>query len=100
MSESELFTLVTNKKKNKIELVFGYSGINRNRVVLDVTSVDGKNTLTNPISFNAARFKEILVNNTVKDTVLKISEQGMAFISFDEDGFQSEYYMISIPVED
>ena len=101
LPESDLFTLNMSKKKQKLELVIGYNKNNSNRISLDVPAAPGKDTVKSPISFSAKNLKEILaVNPEGKDPVLKVSEAGLAFVEFDQDGFQSQYYMIKIEVED
>ena len=102
LPEAELFTLVMNKKKNKLELVLGYGKNNYNRVGFEVTSATaGKDTVKAPISFSAKTLKAILeANSEVKDSVLKVCEQGLAFVEFDKDGFQSQYYMVRVELED
>jgi hypothetical protein len=102
LPEAELFTLVMNKKKSKLELVLGYGKNNYNRVSFEVPSTTaGKDTVKAPISFSAKTLKAILeANSEVKDAVLKVCEQGLAFVEFDQDGFQSQYYMVRVELED
>lgn len=101
LQESDLFTLLMNKKKQKLEMVLGYNRNLSHRIALEVPTVDGKNTVKSPLSFSAKNLKEILAANPeAKDPVLKVSEQGLAFIEFDTPEFQSQYYMIKIDVED
>lgn len=101
-NDVNLFTLIMSKKKKKLEMVIGYSSnINTDRFILGVDCVEGKDTISSPASFSASILKEILVaNSEVKDPVLKVSEQGLAYIEFVSDEFVSKYYMIKIPVED
>jgi hypothetical protein len=41
--------------------------------------------------------KEILVaNKEAKDATLKISSDGLAHISFEVDGYKSDYYLVQI----
>ena len=83
-------------------MVLGYSSnINNNRIVLQVTPEVGKESVKEPISFSANALKEILsANSECVDPILKISEQGLAFIEFQKDGFNAQYYMIKIDLED
>jgi hypothetical protein len=95
------FTLIMSKKKQKMEMVLGYKQNMSDRVVLEVAAVAGKDIVKAPISFDAKLLKEILsANNEVKNPVLSVSEDGLASITFDQDGFKSQYYMIKIDVED
>jgi hypothetical protein len=100
--EGDLFTLVMNKKKQKLEMVLGYHERNlTNRISLNIPVVAGKDTLKSAISFSSKNLKEVLIaNSECKDPVLKVSEAGLAFIEFDTPEFQSQYYMIKIDVED
>ena len=97
-----LFTLIMNPKKNRLGMVLGYSS-NMNTIVsaLDLDCVENKNTIKSSISFSADILKEILsANLEVKDALLKVSEQGLAYLEFVNDDFKAKYYMIKIPVED
>lgn len=102
LPEVELFTLIMSKKKKKLEMVLGYSeNVNNNRIALEVEAEEDKDTVKAPISFSAKILKEILsANDEVKDPVLKVSEDGLAFVEFDQDGFNSQYYLMKIDVED
>lgn len=101
LKESELFTLLMNKKKQRLEMVLGYNRNLTNRISLQINPVTGKDTVKNPISFSANNLKEVLAaNSEFKDPVLKVSEAGLAFVEFDTPEFQSQYYMIKIDVED
>jgi len=101
-SDVNLFTLIMSKKKQKLEMVLGYSSNNNtDRVALSVYPVEGKNTINTPINFSADALKEILnANSEAKDPILKVSEQGLAFIGFSDENFDSQYYLVKIPVED
>lgn len=101
MSESDLFTLAMNKKKKTLEMVIGYSKNNTNKIAISVPATIGKDSVKEPISFSAKNLKEILsVNSEAVDPILKVSEAGMAYIEFNKNGFQSQYYMIKIEIED
>lgn len=101
LSDGELFTLLMNKKKQKLDMVFGYNRNLSDRIALEVPTVAGKDTIKSPISFNAKHLKEILTANPeTKDPVLKVSEGGLSFVEFDTPEFHSQYYMIKIEVED
>lgn len=99
--DAALFTLIMSKKKQKLEMVLGYKQNLSDRIALEVSATTGKDTVKNPISFNAKHLKEVLsANSEVKNPVLNIAEAGLASISFANDGFNSQYYMIKIDVED
>lgn len=95
------FTLIMSKRKQKLEMVLGYKQNLSDRVALEVATNTGKDIVKNPISFDAKLLKEILsANSEVKNPTLNVSEDGLASVSFDQDGFKSQYYMIKIDVED
>ena len=95
------FTLIMSKKKQKLEMVLGYKQNMSDRIALEVAATAGKDVVKTPISFDAKLLKEILsANNEVKNPTLNVSEDGLASVSFDQDGFKSQYYMIKIDVED
>jgi len=96
LPEVDTFTLMMNKKK-KLELVLGYSKLNSNRITLSIVSPDGKNVVSRNIMFNAKYFKEILtVNNDCENAVLKVSDLGLAVVTFSNTTFDSTYYMVEI----
>jgi hypothetical protein len=97
-----LFTLIMNKKKQKLEMILGYKEKNlSDRIALEITTTAGKDTVKNPISFNAKHLKEIFAaNSEVSDSVLGVSEAGLAGIAFDASGFKSQYYLVKTEVED
>jgi hypothetical protein len=105
-----LFTLIMSKKKQKLEMVLGYKQKNlSDRIAIEVTASAGKDTVKNPISFNAKHLKEILAANsevndptaaTVSHPILSVSEAGLAGIGFNNGGFKSQYYLVKTEVED
>lgn len=102
LPEVDLFTLVMSKKKGKMEMVLGYSdNINNNRIALEVDAEDGKDKVKAPISFNAKILKEIIAaNDECKCPILKVSEDGLAFLEITQDSYTSQYYLVKIDVED
>jgi hypothetical protein len=100
--DQALFTLIMSKKKQKLELVLGYKqNLLSDRIVLDVATTVGKDTVKNSISFSAKHLKEILAaNREVVNPVLNVSEAGLANINFTDSGFTSKYYLVKIDVED
>jgi hypothetical protein len=93
LSDSDTFTFSC--KSNKGEVILGYSKINSNRISINVEcECDGD---VEPISFSAKYLKEILnVNKGAKSSSLKISPNGLAHVSFENDGFKSNYYLVEI----
>jgi hypothetical protein len=99
--DATLFTLLMSKRKQKMDMVLGYKQNLSDQIALEVTTTAGKDTVKNPISFNAKHLKEILLaNNEVTNPVLQVSEAGLSSISFDDNGFKSQYYLVQIDVED
>ena len=93
LSDSDTFTFSC--KSNKGEVILGYSKINSNRISINVEcECDGD---VDPISFSAKYLKEILnANKGAKSSSLKISPNGLAHVSFENDGFKSNYYLVEI----
>jgi hypothetical protein len=96
LNDVDVFTLLMNRK-DKLELVIGYSSVNSNKITLDVATANGNDSVANPIHFNAKYLKEILMSNSECDTAtLYVSDIGLAKISFTKDNFVSNYYLIEI----
>ena len=93
LSDSDTFTFSC--KGDKGEVILGYSKINSNRISINVEcECDGD---VEPISFSAKYLKEILnANKGAKSSSLKISPNGLAHVSFENDGFKSNYYLVEI----
>tara|TARA_R110002167_G_scaffold165183_1_gene362131 strand:- start:92 stop:787 length:696 start_codon:yes stop_codon:yes gene_type:complete len=93
MSESDTFTFTC--KESKGEIILGYSKINSNRISMNVNcTCEGD---VEPISFSAKYLKEILNSNRgAKSSSLKISSHGLATVSFEHDGFKSNYFLVEI----
>ena len=88
------FALLMNKK-GKLEFVLGYSSMNTNRIKLSVNTVEGKDTVSKNIHFNANHFKEILLaNKDCQDAVLKVSDAGLATAEFVCGDYISTYYIV------
>lgn len=101
LPECDLFTLIMSKKKNVLQMVLGYSEtVNTMRCQIDVPAEAGKDVVKKPISFSAKALKEIInANSECKDAVLKVSEQGLSYIEYDNDPFLAKYYMMKIDTE-
>jgi len=100
LPEVDTFTLKMNKK-NKLEMVIGYSELNSNRITLSLTTADGKNVVTKNISFNAKYLKEILTSNSdCPNAKLMVSDAGISKIEFSNDSFRSTYYMVEVKSAD
>lgn len=96
----ESFTVMMNKKGN-LELVIGYSNINSSKHSLKVKTNPNLDKVDEPMHFNALFLKEILsVNSEAGDTVLKVSDSGLAAISFVTGDISSNYYLSPLDNQD
>ena len=97
LPDEDRFTLVMNKN-NKLEMVIGYSKrINNNKITLNVKALNGKDSLTEAITFSANYFKEILNSNSdCENAVLNVTAEGLATVTFTKNDFISTYYLVAI----
>jgi hypothetical protein len=96
LSDVDTFTLTMNKK-NKLEMIIGFTNTNSNKITLNITAKEGKDKVSKPISFSAKYLKDILTsNNDCEGAVLRSSDLGLANISFTKDNFVSTYYLVEI----
>ena len=95
---SDVDTMTFSKdKKDKIKLTIGYSNVNSNRINIDVKPSEGKDSLGKTIHFSAKYLKEILTSNSdCENAVLKISDHGILHVEFNNELFNSSYYLIEI----
>ena len=95
---SDVDTLTfTKDKKDKLKLVIGFSSVNSNRISIDFKPTESKDTLAKTIHFSAKYLKEILTSNSdCENAVLKISDAGIAHVEFNNDLFNSSYYLVEI----
>ena len=95
LPDVETFTVLT--EKGATQIILGYSAkANTNRVTFKVELAQGDG-LERPINFSARYLKEILVaNKEARSGVLKVSSKGLAYATFDLDGFSVDYYLVEI----
>lgn len=94
---ADTFTLM-NGKKGGLKLILGYSSNNTDRITMDVETLDGKDTLPNPLHFQSGVLKEILsANEECEQAVLRVSERGLANVVFEKDNYKSSYFMVALP---
>lgn len=99
LPDVETFTLLMNKKE-KMEMVIGYSSINTSRIKLDVSPVVGKDKLEKPISFNANYFREIVNKSRGHGgIVFKVAAAGISNIHFKSQDFDATYYIIKKEID-
>ena len=94
LADVDMFTFVNDKDGN-LNAVIGYSSTNTNRVNIPVET--DTNGVTDPITFNANLFKEMLVaNKDCKSAVLEVSNEGLAKVNFKVDDYDSTYYIVAM----
>ena len=94
LADVDMFTFVNDKDGN-LNAVIGYSSTNTNRVTIPVETT--KNGLTEPVTFNANLFKEMLVaNKECTSAVLEVSNEGLAKVNFKIDDYDSTYYIVAM----
>ena len=94
LADVDMFTFV-NDKDGKLNAVIGYANTNTNRVNIPVETET--NGLTEPVTFNANLFKEMLVaNKECKSAVLEVSNEGLAKVNFKIDDYDSTYYIVAM----
>lgn len=85
------FTLVSDG--GKVQIVIGYKKINSNSLTIE-TDAEYEGHL-DPISFSADYLKDILnANDGAAEATLRVSTEGLAYISFDIDDYLSDYYLV------
>ena len=94
LADVDMFTFVNDKVGN-LNAVIGYSSTNTNRVNMPVETET--NGLTEPVTFNANLFKEMLVaNKECKSAVLEVSNEGLAKVNFKVDDYDSTYFIVAM----
>ena len=94
LSDVDTFT-VLNNGSGGVEIVIGYSSTNTNRVNIPVETTT--KDLTDPVTFNANLFKEVLVaNRECTSAVLEVSTEGLAKVNFKIDDYDSTYYVVAM----
>ena len=96
LSDVDMFTIVNNSKENQVNVIIGYSeSTNTNRVNIPVETTSSG--LTDPITFNANLFKEVLVaNKECTSAVLEVSNEGLAKVNFKIDDYDSTYFIVAM----
>jgi len=95
LADVDMFTFVNDKKSGDLTAVIGYSSTNTNRVTIPVETTT--NGLTEPVTFNANLFKEMLVaNKECKSAVLEVSNDGLAKVNFKIDDYDSTYFIVAM----
>jgi hypothetical protein len=90
LSEVTEFTVVSDGSKTQV--VVGHSSNNTNKITINARTTEAQKI--SPIKFSAKLFKEILSANKNNSGVMKITSKGISHISFIENGFVTNYYLI------
>jgi hypothetical protein len=88
-----------NNDMNYVEMIFGYNGrgLNTTNVKFTPTVNAGKHSLGKTLHFDVTHLKNILAaNKKCDETVLKISDAGLAQIVFTEGDITATYYLVAI----
>ena len=93
LNDVDMFTFVNTN--GNLEAIIGYASTNTNRVNIPVdVEVNG---VTNPITFNANIFKEVLVaNKECTSAILEVSNEGLAKVNFKVDDYDSTYHIVAM----
>lgn len=95
LPEVDIFTLMM--KDDKLQMVIGHSKLNSNRITLSLNCNQDKDKVSRNLNFSAKYLKEILTSNLDCDeSVLKVSDDGLAVVSFSNSVCDSKYYMVEI----
>jgi hypothetical protein len=91
LSDITTFAFISEKGKSKI--VLGYSTINSNRISINVDATT--NGDVKPIMFSAKYLKSVFTaNKDIENSTMKISTDGLLYVDFQSNGFNSEYYIV------
>lgn len=92
LPDTDTFTIIA--KDNNAKVIIGFSNVATNRVTIPVECEAFSDT--EPISFNANMFANILTaNKECESAILKVSSDGLATISFNIDDYKSEYFLVA-----
>ena len=92
LGDVEHFTV--EPKDGGVGFTIGYSDMNSNRITLKAQS--GAVSITDPITFNANLFKEVLsANKECSKAELQISTNGLAHVEFKVDDFVAKYWLVA-----
>lgn len=96
LPEIETFTALEEDGEHRV--VLGYSPtLNSTRVTLNVETTKNSGELSRAISFSARYLKDILLaNKEAKGGLMRVSEKGIAHVTFEVDGFSVDYYLVEI----
>ena len=93
LSDATTFAVESTAKETRI--VLGYTSVQSNNIIFKVETKDSKPI--EKITFSAPLFKAVLAaNKSATETVLQISEEGLAKMVFKEDTYTGTYYIVRV----
>lgn len=94
---SDVDTFAFTSENGESHIVLGYSTINSNRISLKVdATVEGD---VKPIMFSSKYLRAVLMaNKDMNTSSMKISKDGLLHISFEADGYNTQYYLVETKV--
>ncbi|MGA2179610.1 MAG: hypothetical protein ABSH15_08520 [Verrucomicrobiota bacterium] len=97
-----LFTIVMSKRTGKLNVVFNYrEKCLSDSISIQVSCVDGMDTINDPISFSVRFLKEVLKGNPeFKDPILYVSDDGLASITFSDNDLEAQYHLVKMETEE
>lgn len=95
LNNENTFTFMCDGDSGNGKIILGYSSLNTNRISISVNCTCGVNN--KPLSFSAEFLKEIFIaNRDATKSSMKLSSQGLAHLSFEFNGYSSDYYLVEI----
>jgi len=88
-----------NNDSNNVQMIFGFNGrgLNTTNVKFTPKTTESKGSLEKTLHFDMNHMKEILsANKNSDETILKLSEAGLAQIVFKDGDITSTYYLVAI----
>jgi hypothetical protein len=90
------------KRTGKLNVVFNYrEKCLSDSISIQVSCVDGMDTINDPISFSVRFLKEVLKGNPeFKDPILYVSDDGLASITFSDNDLEAQYHLVKMETEE
>jgi hypothetical protein len=100
--QTALFTVLNSNRTGKLEAVFSYTEKgNSDTMSFRPNTVNNMNAVKAPLCFSSWGLSEVLkANLEFRNPILKVSDSGLASISFSEKDLDSEYYFSRIAVNE
>lgn len=89
--EVSAFTIYATPKK--VYISFGQTNINTHNITFDV---DGESSITSDgISFDAEKFKRVLLANKGIEGQFRVSKEGISTIEYKNDAYTAKYFLVA-----